>query len=68
MAAKRAASGGTGRRRARRTRVEAPAPEVTRPPGPERRFVDVDPWALLLEQLTEVTEEEPAGRKGEKEG
>jgi hypothetical protein len=68
MAAKRTASGGTGKRRARRTGVEAPGPEVTRPPAPERRFVDVDPWALLLEQLTEVPEEQPAGRKGGKGG
>src|SRR5690349_13740699 len=59
MAARRAASGGTGKRRARRTGVEAPAPEMTRPPAPERRFVDVDPWALLVEQLTEVPEELP---------
>ena len=60
MAAKRTASGGTGKRRARRTGVEAPAPE--------RGFVDVDPWALLLEQLTELPEEQPAGRKGGKGG
>ena len=66
MAAKRAASGGTGKHRARRTGVEASAPEVTRPPAPERRFVDVDPWALLLERLTEVPEEQPAGREGGK--
>ena len=46
--------------------MEAPAPEMTRPPDPERRFVDVHPWALLLEQLTEVPEEQPAGREGRK--
>jgi len=46
--------------------MEASASEVTRPPGPERRFVDVDPWALLLERLTEVPEEQPAGREGGK--
>jgi hypothetical protein len=68
VVAKRTASGGPGRRRVRRTGMEASAPEVTCPPGPERRFVDVDPWALLLERLVEVPEEEPAGREGEKEG
>ena len=30
-------------------------------------LVDIDPWAVLLEQLTEVPEEGvPAGRKGGK--
>jgi hypothetical protein len=37
---------------------DAPAAESTRPP--ERRYVDIDPWAVLLEQLMEVPEEEPA--------
>ena len=68
MTAKRTTSGGAGKRRARRTGVEAPAPETTRLPERERRFVDVDPWALLAEQLTEVPEEQPAGRKGGKGG
>jgi hypothetical protein len=41
--------------------------EATPPAAPERRFVDIDPWAVLLEQLTEVPEESvPAGRKGGK--
>ena len=37
-----------------------PAPREARRPGAtdeERRFVDVDPWAVLLEQLMEVPEE-----------
>ena len=29
---------------------------------PERRYVDVDPWAMLLEQLMVVPEEEPVAR------
>ena len=34
-----------------------------------RRPVDIDPWAVLLEQLTEVPEEGvPAGREGGKRG
>jgi len=35
------------------------------PPGRVRRLVDVDPWATLLEGLTEVPEEDaPAEREG----
>jgi hypothetical protein len=37
--------------------------EATPPAVPERRFVDVDPWAVLLEGLMELPEEEPAERK-----
>jgi hypothetical protein len=48
-------------------RDAASKPEQT-PPRPERRFVDIDPWAVLLEQLMEVPEEEPAGRKDGKGG
>jgi hypothetical protein len=36
-----------------------PEAGTTQPP-PERQFVDIDPWAVLLEQLTEIPEEEPA--------
>jgi hypothetical protein len=64
MAAKRTASGGTGKRKAPRTTAEAPATGAARRPERERRFVDVDPWAVLLEGLMEVPEEsEPAERK-----
>jgi hypothetical protein len=67
MAAKRAAAGGTGKRRARRTGAETPVPNAARPPDRERRFVDVDPWALLLEQLTGTPEEGvPVKRKSDK--
>jgi hypothetical protein len=39
------------------------APEAeTRQPAQEHRYVDVDPWAMLLEQLMEVPEEAPAER------
>jgi hypothetical protein len=67
MAAKRAASGGTGGRRgAQQAAAEPAVPREARRPGAtkeERRFVDVDPWAVLLEGLMEVPEEEPAERK-----
>src|SRR4051794_34904285 len=68
MAAKRAATGSTGKRKARLTGAGTPALDATRPPDRERRFVDVDPWAVLLEQLMVAPEEEPAGRKGGKGG
>jgi hypothetical protein len=57
MAAKRAGSGGTGTHKARRTGAETPASTTARRPYPERRLVGVDPWAVLLEQLTELPEE-----------
>src|SRR3954471_18432073 len=67
MVAKRAAAGRTGKRRARRTGAESPASTTTQRPDGERRLVDIDPWAVLLEQLMEVPEEGvPAGRKGGK--
>ncbi len=66
---KRAAADGTRKRRARRTGAGAPAANVARTPDRERRFVDVDPWALLLEHLMEVSEEDaPAERKSDKGG
>src|SRR5689334_11875189 len=38
----------------------APEPATAQGPEPERRYVDVDPWAMLLEQLMEMPEERPA--------
>jgi hypothetical protein len=38
----------------------APDPAKARRPEPEHRYVDVDPWAMLLEQLMEMPEERPA--------
>ena len=64
MAAKRTASGATGKRKVPRTTAEAP--DVARQPNRERRLVDVDPWALL-ERLMDVPDENaPAGREGSK--
>ncbi len=42
------------------------ADKTQKQPEQERRFVDIDPWAVLLEQLMEVPEEEPAGRESRK--
>ena len=63
MAAERSVRPRAGKRGAKRD--TAPIPEQT-PPRPERQFVDIDPWAVLLEQLMEVPEEGPAERKGGK--
>ena len=40
------------------------APDAATSPRsvPEHRYVDIDPWAMLLEGLTEVPEEQPAKR------
>jgi len=64
VAAQRPTRARTGKRAAKRgvTREVEAVPTA----APERRFVDVDPWAVLLEQLMEVPEEEPAERKGGK--
>ena len=66
MAAQRPTRATAGKRAAKRgTVLEAEAPP---PAAPERRFVDVDPWAMLLEGLMTTPEEEPAERKrGERE-
>ena len=67
MAAKRAGSGGTGKHKARRTGAETPASTTARRLTGKRRLVGIDPWAVLLEQLTEMPEERaPAERKGGK--
>ncbi len=64
MAVNRAAARAAGKRQLRRTRAGIPTLTAAQPPNRERRFVDVDPWPVLLEQLTEMPEEEPTRRKG----
>ena len=58
MASRKAAKRGTA------GRDGGTVPEVETPPrsAPERRYVDVDPWAMLLEGLMEVPEEMPVAR------
>ena len=57
MASKKAAKHGTA------GRDGGTVPEIDRhEPAPERRYVDVDPWAMLLEGLMETPEEEPVAR------
>ena len=54
----------TARRAPRRNGGAAPKPETTQQAEPERRYGDVDPWAMLLEQLMEMPEEQTAERNG----
>jgi len=68
MASKRPTQGSNGRRK-RRAETEAPNPSTAQQLRGERGFVDFDPWAMLLEQLTEVPEEGvPAERKRSTKG
>jgi hypothetical protein len=39
-----------------------PEAEMEPQSAPERRYVDIDPWAMLLEGLMETPEEEPVER------
>ena len=57
MAAKRPRASTFGKRKTRQTGKETSTVDTTQPPSRERRLVDVDPWAMLLEQLMEVPEE-----------
>ena len=66
MVARRSAAAGTDKPGARRTRAKkVTTPNTAQQPSQERQFVDIDPWAMLLEQLMELPEEEPAQRKPE---
>jgi hypothetical protein len=65
VAAERPTRARAGERAAKRSRAREA--EATQPP-PERRFVDVDPWAVLLEQLMEVPEEGSATSGPEQRG
>ena len=65
MAADRPTRPITGKRAPRRSGSAASKPGTMPPPTSERRFVDIDPWAVLLEQLMEVPEE--SGATGEPE-
>ena len=56
----------SGKRSAAGKVGNAPAPETAKQPEQERRYVDIDPWAMLLEQLMEVPEEQSAKRKATK--
>src|SRR4051794_7206352 len=61
MAAERSTRRTTGKRVPRRNDSAASEPETTRQPTPEHRFVDIDPWAVLLEQLLKEPTDDDAG-------
>jgi hypothetical protein len=60
----------TRARAGKRVPKRGAAREVQATPSavPERRFVDIDPWAVLLEGHMATPEEEPAGSKGGERG
>lgn len=61
--------GASDKRKARQNGTDTPASTGAQRPDQARRFVDVDPWAMLLEGLTEAPEEDaPAGREGGNRG
>ena len=72
MSPEKAAKRTTAGRTSRRGSGAGPERETTRRPEPERRYVDVDPWAMLLEQLMVMPEERPVegesadGHEGER--
>ena len=61
VAAKRPTRTKAGKGTSKRTTVRSP--EGTAPIEPEQRFVDIDPWAVMLEQLMEVPEDKQTERR-----
>jgi hypothetical protein len=68
MTRKRPTTSSTGgKRKPQRPRVDTSTPSVVSPADQERRLVDVDPWAMLLEQLVEAPEPSAPAERGEGE-
>lgn len=65
MVAKRSAPDGTDKRKARPTGADKSVPDAVQLPDLERRLFDVEPWAVLLEQLVEVAEESDPAERGD---
>jgi hypothetical protein len=53
-------------RAGKRLNRSAASKAATAQPAPERQFLDIDSWSVLLEQLMERPDEEPIERKGGK--
>jgi hypothetical protein len=68
MASERSTRRTTGKRAPRRSGSVVSEPETTQQPTPEHRYVDVDPWAVLLEQLMEMPEQGSATSEPEQCG
>ena len=58
VAAERPTPTKAGKRAPKRSATRAAQPT----PAPARQYVDIDPWAVLLEGLMEIPEEKPAER------
>ena len=63
MTADEARQPGTRKRKGRQAGPAAPDPGTTPRPDRERRLVDVDPWAMLLEGLLEASDEADQGER-----
>ena len=59
---------GARRRKGRQVEPAAPDPGTTPRAGYEPRLVDVDPWAMMLEQLLEVPDEADQSERKPSEG
>ena len=68
MAAERPVRRTTGKRAPRHSGSAVSKRETMQQPTSERRFVDIDPWAVLLEQLMKVPEERSATSEPEHGG
>jgi hypothetical protein len=66
MTTERPARRTSGKRSAAGKVGNAPAPETAKQPEQERRYVDIDPWAVLLEGLMDMPKEVPAERRRHK--
>jgi hypothetical protein len=63
VTADKARQPGTRRGKGRQAGPETPDQGATPRPGRERRLVDVDPWAMLLEGLLEASDEAGQGER-----
>ena len=68
MAAERSTRRTAGKRALGRDGNAAPEPDTSQQPTPEHRFVDIDPWAVLLEQLMEAPDKGSATSEPEQGG
>ena len=68
MPPKHSARASPRKNKAPRTRAGVPGPHAAQQPDQERRFVDIDPWAVLLERLLEMPEEGDAASEPERRG
>ena len=68
MAADKPRQPGSRKRKGPEGGPDAPDQATTRQSGREPRLVDVDPWAMMLEQLLDVPEEADRGERKPSKG